>query len=92
LDATKVTVTTRVARWFLFKPKITILENIGGSLIVKCLYILWPFGIFYGHLVYFMTAWYIFCSFGTFFPVLVSRNKKIWQPWSPRLLIVGKPI
>jgi hypothetical protein len=27
-------------------------------------YILWPFGIFYGHLVYFMAIWYIFSRFG----------------------------
>jgi hypothetical protein len=32
-------------------------------------YILWPFGIFYGHLVYFMAIWYIF-------PVLVYFRKK----------------
>jgi hypothetical protein len=29
-------------------------------------YILWPFGIFYGHLVYFMAIWYILWSFGIF--------------------------
>jgi hypothetical protein len=27
-------------------------------------YILWLFGIFYGHLVYFMVIWYIFPRFG----------------------------
>jgi hypothetical protein len=32
-------------------------------------YILWPFSIFHGYLVY-------------FFPVL---NQKIWQPWQKRL-------
>jgi hypothetical protein len=26
-------------------------------------YILWPFGMFYGHLVYFMIIWYIFARF-----------------------------
>jgi hypothetical protein len=26
--------------------------------------ILWSFGIFYGHLVYFMAIWYIFPRFG----------------------------
>jgi hypothetical protein len=39
-------------------------------------YILWPFEVFYGHLGYFMTIWYILCSFGTFLPVLVSWAKK----------------
>jgi hypothetical protein len=29
-------------------------------------YILWPFGIFYGHLVYFMAIWYILWPFGIF--------------------------
>jgi hypothetical protein len=43
------------------------------SKIGKCGYILRPFGIFYGHLGYFMTIWHIVCSF---FPVLVSCTKK----------------
>jgi hypothetical protein len=30
----------------------------------------------YGHLGYFMTIWYILCSFGTFFQVLVSWTNK----------------
>jgi hypothetical protein len=30
-----------------------------------------------------MDIWYILCSFGTFFPVLVP--KKIWQPWREML-------
>jgi hypothetical protein len=29
---------------------------------------LWPFGIFYGHLVYFSPFWHV-------------APKKIWQPW-----------
>jgi hypothetical protein len=39
-------------------------------------YILWPFGICYGHLGYFMTIRYSLCSFGTFFPVSVSWTNK----------------
>jgi hypothetical protein len=35
-----------------------------------------PFGIFYRDLGYFMTIWYSLYSFGTFFPVLVSRTKE----------------
>jgi hypothetical protein len=31
---------------------------------------------FYGHFGCFMTIWYNLCSFGTFFPVLVSCTKK----------------
>jgi hypothetical protein len=32
-----------------------------------CWFILWPFGIFYGHLVYFMGIWYILWAFGIFY-------------------------
>jgi hypothetical protein len=39
-------------------------------------YILWSFGIFYGHWGYFMTNRYILYSFGTFIPDLVSCTKK----------------
>jgi hypothetical protein len=59
----------RVARWYFFKPKIPIWVNFGGSCNGKCWYIrsiLLPFGLFYGHLVYFPPFWYI-----------VPR--KIWQ-------------
>jgi hypothetical protein len=50
-----------------FQTKIPILVNFGGSCNGKCWYILWPFGLFYGHLVYFtygrlvylMVIWYI---------------------------------
>jgi hypothetical protein len=35
-----------------------------------------PFGLFYGQLVYFMTIWSIFWSFGIFCPVLVCCTKK----------------
>jgi hypothetical protein len=39
-------------------------------------YIFGLFGLFYGYLGFFMTIRYILCSFGTFFPVLVSCTKK----------------
>jgi hypothetical protein len=64
---------SRVARWYICKPKIPIWVNFRGS----CWYILWPsgifsviwyifrpFGIFYGHLVYFTDIRYIVCPFG----------------------------
>jgi hypothetical protein len=49
----------RVARWYVFKPKIPIWVNIGGPWNGKVWYtysvdiwnILWTFGIFYGRLV-----------------------------------------
>jgi hypothetical protein len=49
---------TRVARWFVFKPKIQIWVNFGRSCNGRCWYILWTLGpfyslivIFHGHLV-----------------------------------------
>jgi hypothetical protein len=34
------------------------------------------FEIFYDHLVHYVFIWYILCSFGTFFAVLVPRTNK----------------
>jgi hypothetical protein len=59
-----------------FQTKNPILGKFWRALDWQCLYILWTFGIFYGHLGHFMNIWYILCSFGTFFPVLVSCNMK----------------
>jgi hypothetical protein len=42
----------------IFRPKIAIWINFWGSCNGKCWYILWPFGLFYGPLIYFMTTWY----------------------------------
>jgi hypothetical protein len=55
----------RVARWFIFKPKISICVNFVMPQIWKCWYILRP-SVFYGHSGCSMTIWYIFGSFGTF--------------------------
>jgi hypothetical protein len=44
---------TRVARWYIFKPKIPIWVNFGVPWNGKGWYMLWPFGIYLGHLVYF---------------------------------------
>jgi hypothetical protein len=37
----------------ILKTKIPIWINYGGSCNGRCRYILWPFGLFFGHLVYF---------------------------------------
>jgi hypothetical protein len=50
----------RVARWYIFEQKIQIYINFGGSCDGRCRYILCRFGIFYGHLVYFLFILYIF--------------------------------
>jgi hypothetical protein len=44
----------------IFEPKIPIWVNFGRSCNVNSWYILWPLGIFYSYLVYFMVDWYIF--------------------------------
>jgi hypothetical protein len=45
---------SRVARWFIFKPKIPIWVNFGGPWNGKGWYILNTFGKHYGQLVHFM--------------------------------------
>jgi hypothetical protein len=58
-------ITLRVARWLIFKPKIPIWVNFGGSCNTRSWYIIWPFGLFYSYLLH---LW----SFGTLcFPILV---------------------
>jgi hypothetical protein len=55
----------RVARWFIFKPKSQCV-NFGGPWNGKGWYILWLFGIYYGHWVHFwpfgnlLPIWYLF--------------------------------
>jgi hypothetical protein len=70
---------TRVARWFVFKPKI--LEGLAME----------DAGMFYGHLVHFTVFCYILWTFGIvrcnlvyFFRFGNLRQRKIWQPrWRP---------
>jgi hypothetical protein len=50
-------VLSRVARWYIFKPKIAIWVNFEGSCSGKCWYIFCRFGLFYGNLIYFMDIW-----------------------------------
>jgi hypothetical protein len=63
---------TRVARWHIFKPKISIWVNFGESCNERCWYILWPFGILYGYLVYCMVIGYNIWLYGicTYFMVI----------------------
>jgi hypothetical protein len=69
----------RLARWYMFKPKIPIRVNFGGPSNGKC----W--------LIYFMTIWTILRTFGIFYDYFVNFMIiwyiryhvpiKIWQPW-----------
>jgi hypothetical protein len=71
----------RVARWFVFKPKIPLWVNFGGPYIDwKNGYIFEISGIFYRRLGYFMTIWYILCSFVTFFPFWYYGREKSGNP------------
>jgi hypothetical protein len=75
---------TRVARWHIFKPKIQIWVNFGGYCNGRFWYILWPFGQFSGHLIYFMAIWYIFPHLAYFSLFWFVAQRKIWQPWCER--------
>jgi hypothetical protein len=56
-------------------------ENFSVPQFGKCLYILWPFGIFYGYLGYFVTIWNILCSVGTVFSCFgVLHQEKSGNP------------
>jgi hypothetical protein len=91
-------VVIRVARWFIFKPKIPIWGNFGGpkvEKVEKCGYILWPFGIFYRHLGYFKTIWYILCTFGDFFHFWhhdANTNLATLVAIGPKLSIVSETV
>jgi hypothetical protein len=54
--------------------------------VLQCWYILWPFGLFYGHWKYFMVILYILWSFGIVFPVwYVLYQEKSGNPASAPL-------
>jgi hypothetical protein len=61
------TAATRVARWYIFRPKFAIWVNFGGSCNGRCWYVLWTFGLLYGHLIYFTAIWSIIRTFDIFY-------------------------
>jgi hypothetical protein len=80
-------VTTRVARWYIFKPKSPFWVNLRAFCNELCCFL--TNGIFYGLLEYFMTIWYILWQCGIFCGNLVYFSafwyvlpRKIWQHWS----------
>jgi hypothetical protein len=84
-------VANRVARWFVFKPKIQIWVNFGGSLNGRCWYILWTLGPFYGLLLYFMDIWYRLWKSGIFSPGLVFSAKKSGSPGGKKKIVGTNP-
>jgi hypothetical protein len=71
----------RVARCYIFRPKIAVWINFGGPCNGRYSYISWTFGLFYGHLIYFMDIWYILWYFGIFFPsVGILYQEKYGNP------------
>jgi hypothetical protein len=45
--------------------------------------ILWPFVLFYSHLVYFIVIWYILCPFGAFILLLFGIFFPSWYEEKP---------
>jgi hypothetical protein len=85
--------TIRVARWYIFKPKISIWVNFWKVLRWKMivyfvairsifLHLVYFIAIWYiyVHLVYFVIIWYHLGSFGIFSPLWYVESRKIWQP------------
>jgi hypothetical protein len=69
-----IRVATRVARCFIFKPKLPISVNFGRCFLHVG--IVYDHLVFYGLLVYFMVIRYILWPFGTLLPILVWCTKK----------------
>jgi hypothetical protein len=57
--------------WSVLQRKMSVNFMAILSILLPFWYTLWPFGIFYGHLVYFMAIWYILWPFGVFYGHLV---------------------
>jgi hypothetical protein len=70
----------RVARWFVFKPKIQIWVNFGGSCNGRCWYILCTLGPFYGLFYILWTFSIVRDNLAYFSPFWYFVPRKIWQP------------
>jgi hypothetical protein len=66
----------RVARWFIFKPKILIWVRFVGVLQWKML----VYFMSYSHMVLFVVIWYILLSFGIFFRLGILYQEKSGNP------------
>jgi hypothetical protein len=78
----------RVARWFVFKPKIAIWGEFWRALDWKMLKyfmaicgIFWTFGIFNNHLVHFEFIWYIISGCGILYQEKSGNLGTGWPDW-----------
>jgi hypothetical protein len=71
----------RVARWYIFEPKIPIWANFRGPSIVKGSYIICLFGMYYGHSEHLMAIRLFSFNLTRFPPFWYIMSRKIWQPW-----------
>jgi hypothetical protein len=78
-------VTTRVARCFVFKPKIQLWKNFGGSCNGRCWHILLTLRPFYGLLLYFMDIRYICDNLVYFSRFGILFQEKSGNPGDDRL-------
>jgi hypothetical protein len=69
----KLLLNTRVARWHIFKPKISIWEILEGLAMEDV-------ATFYGHLVYFTAIWYSLWPFDIFSPFWYFVPRKSGNP------------
>jgi hypothetical protein len=68
----------RVARGYIFIPKLPIWESFGEPWNGKCWYILWPIGIFYGPLKHCTALCNVLWLFGIF-SLWKKVARKFWQ-------------
>jgi hypothetical protein len=85
---TNAVVWIRVARWYIFKPKLPIWVHFGGPLNRKCWHILWTFGLYYGHFVYFIAVWHTLWSLDICISTCFAM---LYQVKSGKYFLIKKP-
>jgi hypothetical protein len=76
MEMGRVLNSTRVARWFVFIPKMPIWVYFLMPRVKSFwLFYIWPFGISKAILVYFIAIWYFYCHFGLLVPFLMFQEK-----------------
>jgi hypothetical protein len=70
----------RVARWHIFIPKLPIWADFGRPWNEIFRYILWPFDVEFGHLLNFVTMWYILWPYVIFSQFGILYQEKSGSP------------